>query len=278
VIWLKNWDENTSIESQSEIYSSYPGRGPDMRVIQIRDEDAALKLLNFMGNFLFSGNRLEKLIRDSLNSFSISEIIDLEYLNSHGERNSKIFGIFDPQGDHVGGLIVKYYPWQKLKKQLYFHPAKNENGEVKTLSVESIASIIEKKLSPKEEIQLGIYLSYFTIKEDLRGKGLGRLLFQKFIEEVKSNPESCKLAFTITLGKYSMIPLGETLMKYLLEGEGRRFSNRTKFSEVAKSMDLPKDLFETDPRSYPTKVFAKESGFTFLGFSKYLGELWGKIF
>lgn len=246
--------------------------------MQVRKKVPAYKLLNFMGNFLFSGNRLERFVNDSLRSISLTDTIDGGYLKLHGDRNSKIFGIFNSNDDPIAGLIIKYYPWERLKKQLFFNPTMNENEEVKTLSVESIASIIDKKLSPQEQIQLGIHLSYFTVKEEMRSKGVGRSLFQKFIDEVQSNPEKCKLAFIIALGKYSKIPLGENVMKHVLEDGLGKDAQEIKFPDILNRLNLPKDLFEMDVRVYPTKILSKEFGFTFLGFSKYLGELWGKVF
>jgi GNAT superfamily N-acetyltransferase len=198
-------------------------------------------------------------------------------LNPQG-KNLKLFGLRSGEGEFLGGLVIKFFPWERLKDQLFFSPRISQDGTIEELSVQSISSLVEKNFKIPKKINLGIYLSFFAVHEVHRKKGLGRDLFERYIKEVEENPQEGKLAFTIILGKHSFFPLGETLMQNMLGKKPRRSTEERDFQELKTLYHLPEDLFQTDPRSAATKALVKERGFTFLGFSKFLGELWGKIF
>jgi len=89
-------------------------------------------------------------------------------------------------------------------------------GKLKKLKLKGLSSIVEERLN-KEKIDIAIELAYFVVREEARGKGIGKVLFKKFVDSVQSNPEKYKLAFTIALGKYSFLTLGEKLMRYILQ-------------------------------------------------------------
>lgn len=261
IIGPHHWEENKT-----------PGT-----ITRIYQEKSARELLSRMGETIFRGERLDRFINDNLNSLSSSEEIDSTYLRNQ-ERNSKLFGLLNAEGGFLGGLIIKFYLWEKLKDQLYFFPRISQDEVIEGISVRTISSLVEKTLKPSQDIKLGIYLSFFAVKDGFRKKGLGRVLFQKFIQEVEENPDRGKLAFTIILGKHSLLPIGEALMRDLLGKEPRRSSEFFYFEHLKEKFHLPDDLFQTDSRSLATKNLVKEWRFSFLGYSKFLGELWGKIY
>lgn len=249
-----------------------------IKIVDKKNE--AEDILNFVGSNLFIGERLQKYIKIRIDSFYSSDIVNERYLNEYPDKNTKIFGVFDDDLNLIGGMTLKFYLWEKLRKQ-YFFKIDSDHIQNKTLiSVEHIENIVKNNFPEIDinDIKISIELDSFAVKSELRGKGVGKVLFEKFIKEAKNSPSSPIFAFTIVLGKYSKLKIGEFFMKYFFNGNTNLPKQKLPLKETLKFLNLPYDIFKVNEDSYGTLVLSKKFNFKFLGFGKYLGETWGYVF
>jgi len=249
-----------------------------MHIKKIEDENEVEKALNFIGSYFFEKDRLQKYIRERKESFCNSEIINEKYLLKYPDKNTKIFAVFDNDLNLVGGMTIKFYLWEKLKKQYFFTIDYDYVQNKKLITVKHIEDIVKYKFTDfdVDDIRVSLELDSFAVKEELRGKGIGKKLYEIFIEEAQKIPENSTFAFTIVLGKYSKIKIGETFMKYFFKENST--IQKLPLDETLKILNLPKDIFRVNENSYGTLLLSKKFNFKFLGYAKYLGETWGYVF
>lgn len=244
------------------------------------NENEVEEILNFVGNYFFKNKRLEKFVKRRLESFCYSEVVDLKYLQQFPEKNTKVFGVYDKNSNLVGGMTIKFYLWENLRKQYFFKINYDDIQNKRVISVDHIENILKEKflIFDIEDVKISVELDTFAVREDLRGKGLGKKLYKKFIKEALTIPENIVFAFTIVLGKYSKMKIGEIFMKYFFDGNTNMIKQNLPLDDTLKLLNLPKDLFIVNKDSYGTVILSKKFDFTFLGYGKYLGEVWGYIF
>lgn len=244
------------------------------------NENEVEEILNFVGNYFFKSKRLEKYVKRRLESCCNSEFVDLKYLQHFPEKNTKVFAIYDKNSNLVGGMTIKFYLWEKLRKQYFFKINYDYIQNKKLISVDHIENILKEKILKldTEKIKISVELDSFAVREDLRGKGIGKKLFEKFIKETLIITDNTVFAFTIVLGKYSKIKIGEFLMKYFFNGDTNVIKQNLPLDDTLKQLNLPKDLFSVNKDSYGTVILSKKFNFKFLGYGKYLGEVWGLLF
>lgn len=246
----------------------------------VEDESELNRVLNFIGEHFFKNERLKKYINRRIKSFSNSQIINENHLLKNPDKNTKIFAAFDENSNLIGGMTVKFYLWEKLKKQYFFNVDYDYVHNEKLISVNHLENIVKNKFSDSniDNIKVSIELDTFAVKEELRGKGIGKKLYEKFIDEALKIPDNTVFAFTIVLGKYSKIKTGEFFMKYFFNGNSNIPMQKIPLKETLELLNLPKDIFTVSKDSYGTVILSKKFNFKFLGYAKYLGEIWGYIF
>lgn len=177
-------------------------------------------------------------------------------------------------------MTIKFYLWEKLRKQYFFKINYDYILNKKVISVDHIENILKEKflIFDIEDIKISVELNSFAVREDLRVKGIGKKLFEKFIKEVLTIQEKFLFAFTIVLGKYSKIKIGEFFMKYFFDGNSNMIKKSLPLDNTLKQLNLPKDLFRVNKDSYGTVILSKKFDFKFLVYGKYLGEVWGYFF
>lgn len=244
------------------------------------NENEVEEILNFVGVNFFKSKRLEKYVKRRLESFCNSEVVDLKYLQQFPEKNTKVFAVYDENSNLVGGMTIKFYLWEKLRKQYFFKINYDYILNKKVISVDHIENILKEKflIFDIEDIKISVELDTFAVREDLWGKGIGKKLFEKFIKEVLTIQEKFLFAFTIVLGKYLKIKIGEFFMKYFFDGNSNMIKKSLPLDNTLKQLNLPKDLFRVNKDSYGTVILSKKFDFKFLGYGKYLGEVWGYLF
>ncbi len=249
-----------------------------IKIVDKKNE--AEDVLNFVGSNLFNGERLNRYIKIRMDGFCDLEIIDEKYLYKNPYKNTKIFAALDDDLNLIGGMTLKFYLWEKLRKQYFFKIDSDHNQNKTLISVEHIENIVKNNFHEIDinDIKVSIELDSFAVKSELRGKGVGKMLLEKFVEEAKNSPLSSIFAFTIILGKYSKLKIGEFFMKYFFNGNTNLPKQKLPLKETLKILNLPYDIFKVNEGSYGTLILSKKFNFKFLGFGKYLGETWGYVF
>lgn len=245
-----------------------------MEIVRITESNLIEKTLLFIGNSFFSGERLQKFIQNESAVISAESQIDLPSLSAGGNRITELWAILE-NDNLLGGMTLNYYLWERLSKQLYFFPHENKEGEFETIAVKPFSELVLQNLNAIP--QIAVELGYYAVSENARGQGIGRNLFETFIQQVNSTPVETKLLFTIVLGKYSKTPLGDALMKHLLRQGVEAAEKQVNLQSTLNELGHPADIFEADSGAMPTARLAKNHGFLALGYGRYLGQLWGKV-
>jgi GNAT superfamily N-acetyltransferase len=249
-----------------------------MIIKKITDYNEGDKILTFIGKNFFSGDRLDRFIHTEKTFLSLASTTEFSSLLDNSERRiTELWGVFAEEHMILGGMTLNYFLWENLSPQLYFQTFSNPKGRIEKISVKPFGEIVSQELVPIEMPQIAIELGYFTVDNKYRGQGIGRQLFSTFINQAEKTPIANKLAFTITLGKYSKTTWGDTLMKRLLSNQTEVTSNIRLLKQAIKELGCPHDIFRVDDAAALTSHFAQTSGFVSLGFGKHLGHLWGKL-
>jgi GNAT superfamily N-acetyltransferase len=245
-----------------------------MEIVRIVESHLIEKTLLFIGGSFFSGERLQKFIQNETAVISTKSRIDLPSLSAGSNRITELWAILE-NDNLLGGMTLNYYLWEKLSKQLYFFPHENKEGKFETIAIKSFSELVSQNFNAIP--QIAVELGYYAVSENARGQGIGRKLFETFIQQVDSTPVETKLLFTIVLGKYSKTPLGDTLMKHLLRHGIEAAEKQVNLQSTLNELGHPTDIFEADSGAVPTARLAKNNGFLALGYGRYLGQLWGKV-
>lgn len=159
------------------------------------------EILNFIGNYFFKSKRLEKYVKRRLETFCNSEVVDLKYLQQFPEKNTKVFAVYDKNSNLVGGMTIKFYLWEKLRKQYFFKINYDYIQNKKVISVDHIENILKEKflIFDIEDIKISVELDSFAVRENLHGKGIGKKHYKKFIKEALTIPENLYLHLQLSL-------------------------------------------------------------------------------
>lgn len=245
-----------------------------MTVARVDGEPESLSILQFLGGAFFSGSRFDHFVDDTWRARGRSETIDWANCQSMADPLVEVWAHFDPFGNVLGAMSLHYYGWERLRKQRYFSMSSKGRRDLE-VSVQPFQSIVNRRLAPACEPVLGVELGYFAVREDMRGRGVGGMLFDAFVGQVQSLPPVPKLAFTIVMARYAQTMLGRCLMGCLLEkgATGRRGVN---LQDSMEELDLPFDLWEPDMRALPTVTLARRRGFGMIGHGRNLGQVWAR--
>ncbi|MGB9749323.1 MAG: hypothetical protein ACPLWB_00540 [Caldisericia bacterium] len=113
-----------------------------IKIVDKKNE--AEDVLNFVGSNLFNGERLNRYIKIRMDGFCDLEIIDEKYLYKNPYKNTKIFAALDDDLNLIGGMTLKFYLWEKLRKQYFFKIDSDHNQNKTLISVEHIENIVKK--------------------------------------------------------------------------------------------------------------------------------------
>lgn len=205
--------------------------------------------------------------------------------NKNKQGGAELYGIVKEDG-LVAVLLVLFYDWAVLSPQLFF--AVKRGGE--SQKIESIRLIKLRDLVPQAKgAKMACELAYFLVSDRLRGRGVGRVLFEYFAVRANEVLKCGDFLFTIQLGLHSYTDIGQRLMSYLLQRE-ELLHGRDSVSGLVNvegdyfpiadaNAHLGLDLSEIPPHpsSGATAPLALEHRMVFLGFAKHLGWLFGKV-
>ena len=247
-----------------------------MTIIKIDKSESAERVLHFIGSNFFSGQRLQKFIQSHLSSLSSVPQITLDHLTISRNKNMELYAFVDADNNVLGGMTLNYYLWERRAQQSYFSFVYNPQGKIEKVFVEPFNQLLSRYINQVESIQIAVELGYFTVDETVRGQGIGRQLFEHFINRITKNPITERLAFTIVMGKYSKTPFGDALMKHLFRNGTELDSQPVVLEAVLSELGQPKDIFAPDTGAIPTARLAEKYGFDAVGYGHYLGQVWVK--
>ncbi len=249
-----------------------------MRISKIDNIDMASKTLLILGKHFFSGNRLDKFIDYEKKYLQYTKNIDISPLMNFELRRITNIWVITENKQILGAMTLNFYLWESIENQYFFYTDSNNHIKISHIVAKKFKNIIDEKIHPVNKPTLSIELGYYAINNEFRGKGYGRLLFNKFIQEVESLNYDGKIAFVTALGYYALSPMGEQLIQYLINENVNNENENTFLKPILEELNFPPDLFKVGVGSSPTSRFAYKSQFTSLGFSKHLGQTWGKYY
>lgn len=148
------------------------------------------------GTVVFEGNRggIDIIVRhvrrddvEILLQFINTLSIEQTYITFQGEQMT-----LEEESRYVEGFIKKA----------------EDNKAVKLLAFHKDELIGVCDITPKEKVESHIGVFGLTIKKEWRGKGIGKLIMEKTLEEAQKNMSELKI---ITLGVFSNNPVAKTL-------------------------------------------------------------------
>lgn len=222
---------------------------------------------------------------DRNRKFSVPLIDFLEKPYSY-DFGGDVYGILDDVGV-VGASQIKYYRWDLIKPQLYFNPEFNADGSIRSLSLSPLADLVKVKEGETSIPEIAAELAYYWVRPDMRGRGLGKDLFNQPFDELVSKERPKSFLFTTTMGNSTGKGAGKTLMNFILEknkiANGLSQDGKVivrgvsvSWSEVA-SLGLNPEMFEVREASRATKTLALKYGMKFYGYSKNLSPTFGLV-
>jgi GNAT superfamily N-acetyltransferase len=243
-------------------------------VARVDGEPESLSLLQFLGGSFITGSRFDQFVDDTWRARGRSEEIDWSNCQAITDPLVEVWAHYDPFGNVLGAMSLHYYGWSRLRQQRYFSVT-SKGCDDHRISVQPFQSIVSNRLQPWSEPVLGVELGYFSVRDDMRGRGVGGMLFDAFVGQVQSLPPVPKLAFTIVMARYAQTMLGRCLMEALLESgaTGRRGAN---LYDTMDTLDLPFDLWEPNSRALPTVSLARRRSFGMIGHGRNLGQVWAR--
>lgn len=203
----------------------------------------------------------------------------LQVIQSLG-RTAELFAAKEDR-EITGVLLMKYFPWTLLAPQLHFVC---QDGSIFLCP---LADLVVKNFG-RVPLVAAAELSYFWVDPDLRGQGLGRLLFDGFHQRCQEIISPNGLTFTVAKSTSAKTKKGSRLQHFLLQVEAERNGFRTDGTSIVTGVAVPLDWalkqtgveeqdFLVHPWSFATKTLAQEFKFDFLCFNKNLGSLYAKV-
>jgi len=198
-------------------------------------------------------------------------------------RGAELFGILGRKSP-TGVLLIHYFDWELLAPQVYLAVAEANDEKLVALRLAKLHQIVPKEVNAR----LAMELAYFWVGETLRGQGLGRLLFEFFLDRAAAILSEGDFVFTLQLGSLGYTDLGQKVQAYMLQREETVNGKNEETGlvnitglvipveeiKVGVGIDLRRIL--PHPKAIATGILAQKFGMEFLGFSKNLGRLFGK--
>lgn len=210
----------------------------------------------------------------------------------HTKTGAKLEITRDTSSKVTGFLLTKFYPWEAIKNQLFIGV---EIVDTKPhLFLAPFSHLVKEQIGKKTKIELAAELAFYWIDEINRGKGLGSVFFNNFLNQAAqlSQGSNC-LVFTTARAKQERAKQGSEIFEYLLKQEKARngFSaetNKTIVTGVLISLQqIVRDLSlgvpdinlltETHEEARVTDHLAEKNMMKLVGYSRKMGKIFVKI-
>ncbi len=244
-------------------------------VTRVEQEGEAVRTLDYLGRSFFSGFRLAKFALDSWSLLGRSESVDWLDPKHSARPVVEIWRQDDHAGRPLGAMTLHYYHWNRIRRQHYFsiipNPRQPKRSRIFVLSFEEL---ISRELGIVTEPCVAVELGYVAVAPEARGKGVGSVFFDTFMERAELLAPERNLAFTIVMARHAHMPWGAELMSHLIERGATSQRDSILLSEVGLELNHPADLWEVDDGARPTAWMAERRGLDVIGYGKNLGQVW----
>lgn len=216
-------------------------------------------------------------------ALNVADFLETPYSKDFG---GDVYCISDESGV-VGASQVKYYRWDLIKPQLYFYPEFDANGSIQNLSLSPLTEIVKVREESSTIPEVAAELAYYWVRSDMRGKGLGKDLFNQPLDGFVDKAKSKSFLFTTAMGNSAGMDTGKILLNFILERnkianglsqDGKIIVSGVdiSWSEVA-ALGINSEMFEVREVSKATKTLALKYGMRFYGYSKNLSPTFGLL-
>lgn len=248
-----------------------------MNTLTVSDPDQARTVLVYLGGHFFSHDKLTRFVEGNLSGLYTADSVDMALLLQTGKL-VEVLRLPDEKGDLQAAMTINYYPWKRLARQ-YFFVFYNEDDKEKTqVSLQQFSELLGQGRDDIIKYTHAVELAYFAVSTTVRKRGYGAKLFDAFLQRLGDSAENNIVGFTIVIGKYSRTSLGSMLMKHIFNNYQELARGRIFLQPLMAQLQLPVDLFATDPSAVPTAILAEKHGFRLMGYGQYLGQLWVKAY
>lgn len=183
--------------------------------------------------------------------------------------------------NHIGGVIVEYYPWEQIRKQRYFETQETSTGEIIYLRQNTFEGIIQP-ISPP---QMVFEIAYIWVLPEYRNWKYGRNLWNYAVSHIKSLAGNGDILFTMSQSGSSGSGNGQLVFDRVLKVEeetnGRNPDGSVKLTGVWLSnleilMTTGVDLAGVGTRleAKPTETLAGRIGMQRVGYSRNFSQVW----
>ena len=216
-------------------------------------------------------------------SVSATDFLKTPYVHDFG---GDVYSISDEVGI-AGATQVKYYKWDLIKPQLYFYPVFNEDNSIKDIYLCPLENIAKSMCGENNIPEVAAELAFYWVRQDMRGKGLGKDLFIQPLDGFTDATTSKSFLFTIAMGNAAGMGVGQILMNFILE-KNRIINGLTQngkiiingvgasWSEI-ESLGINSKMFGVREASKATESLAIKYTMKFYGYSKNLSPTFGLI-
>lgn len=203
---------------------------------------------------------------------------------STNKRGAEMFWVTDNLAP-IGVLVLHFYSWELLAPQICFLAKHNSKGEILNIKLARFEQLVNAPTPPK----LVAELSSFWVNPEFRGKGIGRLLFEKTLSVFEDTLKNGDFSFTAARGKLGK-DTGQKIFNYLLATEEKvngknENTNQINITGIEVDVDNLSQAVGIDCRNLPvhpdslaTFVLAQKNNMQVLGYfrttSTLLGRLW----
>lgn len=188
----------------------------------------------------------------------------------------------------VGVSQIKFYKYDLIRPQLYFFPTFQEDG--KTIASVYLSQLGKEVEKPNAEVKIetAAELAYYWVRPEMRGKGLGKELFNKPLDVfVEKKDTISSFLFTIAMGNAAGKEHGKKLLNFMLEREtqvnGKDEKDKTRITGVQVSwneieqLGLNLTMFDVRKESEATRILAIKYGMKFYGYFRNLSPVFGVV-
>lgn len=198
-----------------------------------------------------------------------------------------IFTIIDETGV-VGVSQIKYFKYDLIRPQLYFFPNFEADGKtIASIYLSQLGKEVEKR-NLEKKIEIATELAYYWVRPEMRGKGLGKELFNKPLDVfVEKKDTMSSFLFTIAMGNAAGQKHGKKLLNFMLEKEaevnGKDEKNKTRVTGIVvpwkeiEQLELNPFMFNVRKESEATRILAIKYGMKFYGYFRNLSPIFGVI-
>jgi hypothetical protein len=187
-------------------------------------------------------------------------------------------------GEHVGGIIVEYYPWDLIKNQRYFNTSKSIEGLNDYIWQERFEDLIKPSRTPRFVFEI----AYMWVTKRFRGWKYSRNLWDHAVNHISELSNHGDILMTMSMSAHAKSGKGQKVFDWILELERQTngindSNNQVNLTGVKCSsfeillgtgVDVSNIICRID--SKPTESLAYNSGMRMKGYSRNLSPVFTK--